>query len=181
MTTATCTHFIDREARKVLLAYQVRKIVGLKGYGGKIEPHQTPESNAIDEVKEESGGDPAERINPAEEGGIQFSASALKRVGLIDFYNGTEEEAPFGSPTFRVVFFNCYEYSGSAISTNQMQRPDWYDIDNLPIGELIVGDELFLLNILNENMLTGWMRRTSDFKTILGYHFEPCTAKALVI
>ncbi len=181
MKRATATHFINKSLNTVLLAYQREKVIGLKGFGGKIKPGQTPWQNAVIEVSEETGGVKEKRINPEEEGGIVFDPQDLVPVALIDFYNGTDEEVPFGKPSFRVLFYNCYKFSGRAIDTEEMYDAWYYPIDGIPKEKLPIGDEEFLQPILEGNLTRGWMRRTADFKTVLGSHFEPAVIEDLVI
>jgi hypothetical protein len=169
MKRATATHFINKSLNSVLLAYQQKKVIGLKGYGGKIEEGETPQDSVTREVFEEAGG------------GIIFDPADLVPVGLIDFYNGTEEEVPLGNPSFRVLFYNCYKFRGNAVSTEEMKDPWFYLFDSIPIEELVKGDELFLLSLLREELTKGWIRRTTDFRTVLGSHFEPATIEDLII
>lgn len=180
MELATCVHFIN-SLHSVLLADQQTKIVGTKGYGGKLKDKEDPRKGSLREVKQETGYYKKYRINYFEDGGITFELKDLMPVAVIDFYNGTEEEVPFGTPSFRVLFYNCYIFKGRAVSTKEMRDPWFYPIDNLPTTELPLGDEHFLHDILNCVLTKGWMRRTKDFKTVLGYQFEPANVEDLVI
>ncbi len=168
MKKATAVHFIHKEKNEVLLADQQFKIIGLKGFGGKIEEGESALVSTIREVVEETGG-------------ISVYEEDLIPVALIDFYNGPEELIPFGHPSFRVLFYNCYIFEGEAISTDEMKDPKYYDIDNLPIDRLVPGDDLFIHQILKGNTIKGWIRRTADFKTIINYEMYPCTLAELVI
>ncbi len=168
MKRATAVHFINKSLNSVLLAYQQRKIVGLKGYGGKIEEGESAIESVVREIPEETGG-------------IIFDPKDLVPVGLIDFYNGSEAEVPFGDPSFRVLFYNCYVFSGFAISTSEMKDPWFYLFEGIPIEDLVKGDELFLFKLLRADFTKGYIRRTSDFKTVIDFHFEPATIEDLVI
>jgi len=180
MKLATCVHFIDPVTQSVLLAYQQAKIIGRKGYGGTMKENEGSLACTAREVSEETGGIKEFRINPDQEGGIIFDIADLVPVALIDFYNGPEDEVEFGDPTFRVLFYNCYKFSGHAIDTVEMRDPWFYPINNLPI-DLVPGDLVFLPDILQGKMLTGWIRRTKDFKTILDSQIEACQLSDLII
>ena len=171
MKEATCVYLV-RFPREVLMADQQAKIVGTKGYGGKITLGQTATQNVIEETWQETGGVPELRINKDEEGGIKISMDGLHHMGIIEFYNGTEGEVPFGEPSFVVHFFICSTFSGKTIDTIEMQNHQWYQIDNLPIEKMIVGDELIIKPILSGQTVNGWMRRTSDLKTIIDYEID---------
>lgn len=181
MKIGTATHFINKSLNTVLLAYQREKVVGLKGFGGKMKPGQTAWQNAVEEVSEETGGVREKRINPEQEGGIVFDPHDLVPVAVIDFYNGTEEEVSFGEPSFRVLFYNCYKFAGTAIDTEEMYDSWYYPIGGIPTDKLPIGDELFLQSILEGNLTKGWMRRTANFETVLGFHFEPAVIEDLII
>ncbi len=168
MKKATCVHFINKATNSVLLAHQQRKIIGLKGYGGKLEDGESAIDSTVREI-------------PVETGGIVFDPKDLVPVGIIDFYNGTEEEVPFGSPSFRVLFYNCYTFTGTAVSTDEMKDPWFYLFDSIPVEELVRGDEEFLFKLLAEDLTKGWMRRTSDLKTVIDAHFEPAFIEDLVL
>lgn len=180
MKRATCVYFIDRATKKVLMADQQFKIVGTKGYGGKIEEGQTPQESTKDEVDQESGKIKEFRINPEEEGGIEFNTADLEPVGVIDFYNGPEDQVPFGDPSFRVLFYVCEKFSGKAIDTVEMQNPQMYDLDHLP-NTLVPGDELFIDDFLNKRYKKGFVRRSADWKEILEYKLDDCSIEDLVI
>lgn len=182
MKRATLVHFINK-FDSVLLAMQQAKVIGRKGYGGKIEDGQTEIACTVEEVTDETGGNPEKRINPKEKGGIIFNPNDLVPVAVIDFYNGTEEEVPFGNPSWRVKFFNCYKFSGKAIDTIEMQDAWFYPIggDNLPLDEVPKGDELFLKDILQRKLRKGWIRRTSVSGPVIDWDINPCTLEDLVI
>ncbi len=181
MKKATCVHFIDRAANTVLFAEQQFKIIGLKGYGGKIEDGESAGDCTVREVMDESGGNKKFRTNPDEEGGIVFDPKDLIPVGCIDFYNGSEEEVPFGDPSFRVLFYNCYVFSGKAIDTVEMRNPQFYPINNLPFEKMVKGDEEFIKPLLEGVCTTGMIRRSSDWKTILQKELDECSVEDLVL
>lgn len=175
--TATCTYFI-RDG-KVLLAKQIEKVIGRKGYGGKIKPGQSIRGNAIEETAEESGGKKEFRVDPDQEGGIVFKEEDLEPIAFIDFYNGDETEVPYGTPSFKVYFFLCLKFSGEAIDTKEMIDPQYYALDDLPIDELVKGDELFVPQMLEGIPLSGHIRRTSDWSKVLENTVTECDPRSL--
>ncbi len=180
MKKATCVYFVDRIKNQVLMADQQFKIVGTKGYGGKIKPGQTPQESTVEEVGEESGTKKEFRINPDQEGGIVFDPKDLEPVGVIDFYNGPADSVPFGEPSFRVLFYICETFSGTPIDTVEMRNPCMYDIENLP-STLVPGDERFLYDFLHRRYKKGYMRRTEDWKEIIECELHNCTLEDLCI
>jgi hypothetical protein len=182
MNLATCVHFINKNLNSVLMADQQFKIVATKGYGGVFKDGEDGLKCAAREIPEETGKDKSKRLNPDEESeGIIFDTKDLIPVAVIDFYNGTEEEVPFGDPSYRVIFYNCYVFSGYAIDTLEMRNPWFYLINDLPFHKMVPGDELFIQDILEGKMRTGWIRRTNNLLTVIDPHIEACELKDLVI
>lgn len=169
MKLATCTYLIRGD--KVLMAFQQSTIIGLKGYGGKKEfPWLTLPGSAVDEIAEETGWkDP---IDPTNKKWITVQPEDLEPTALIDFYNGPKDKVPDGDPSFRVLFYRCFTFSGEAVSTKEMMDPGWYDIDNLPYEKLVHGDELFIDRFLSGANFRMKIRRTEDFRSIVSYSME---------
>jgi len=161
MKIATCVYIIENGY--VQMANQQKAIIGFKGYGGKIKPGQTLRQNVVEEVWEETGGVPSLRLNPDEEGGIHLREEWLQPIGLIDFYNGTEEEVPFGDPSFRVYFFLCKRKLGKAVDTLEMRDHQLFNVHYPPIDRMVKGDEVFVPKILLNIPVTGWIRRNEDW------------------
>ncbi len=176
MKEATCTYLL--KDGYVQMAQQVSIIVGLKGYGGKMKG-QTPRQNAVEELWEETGGIPELRIHPEIFGGIYLREEWLRPVALIDFYNGTEIEVPFGDPSFRVYFFICEQWLGRAVDTIEMHSHQLFNLNCLPIKKMVPGDDLFIPPILTGACMTGFVRRVSDFSKILDLDLKVCTPESL--
>jgi hypothetical protein len=164
MKIATCLYLI--KDGYVQMGYQDSFIVGFKGYGGKVE-NQTIRQNAVQELWEETGGVPELRVHREQEGGILIREEWLEPAGLIDFYNGTEEEVPFGDPSFRVYFFLCRQSMGKAIDTIEMKDHQLFNIDYLPIDKMVKGDGEFIPPMLKGICLKGLVRRDKDWNTIV--------------
>jgi len=128
---------------ETLLAKQQRVIVGLKSYGGKIEPGQTIEENMCQET--------------FEEGGLIVQPEDIEIVAMIDFYN-CNGFVP-NNPSVRMWCGVTEVFEGTPISTPEMMDPKWYPIDNLPFSDMILGDELFIPAVLRRKHRYGWIFR----------------------
>lgn len=181
MKRSTNICIIDGKNNKTLMAWQQRKVVGLKGFGGVIEEGEDPRVSACREVLEETGGVAEKCINHKQHGGIIILPENLEPIALIDFYNGTEEEVPFGNPNFRVLCYRTFVWSGTPFPTIEMFNPDWYNIFNLPFEDMIVGDSLFIPSVILGTPIRGYIRRTSDWKKVIDHDINPCTLSDLVI
>lgn len=177
MKEATCTYLL--KDGYVQMAQQISTIVGLKGYGGKIK-QQTPRQNAVEEIWEETGGVPELRTHLETFGGIYIREEWLHPVGLVDFYNGTESEAPFGDPSFRVYFFICEQWLGKAVDTVEMHSHQLFNINCLPFDRMVPGDHLFIPPMLTGVCTTGFVRRKKDFSKILQTDLEECSLESLM-
>ena len=174
---ATLIYILNKEKSSVLLAKKTRKVgIGYWfGYGGKIESEQTADDCICQETKDESGGLIDKNL------GITLEKNNLERVALIDFYRGTEQF--LGNPNFRVLCYRTSSWEGSAVSTDEMDNPTWFTIQNIPwkTGEMKPGDELFVPQILAGTLIKGWIRFSEDEKTVLSHHIESCTIEDLII
>ncbi len=176
---ATLIYPIDKGANAVILATQTRGPgVGYRfGYGGKIEDGEDADTCVCRETQDESGGAKDKTR------GIIIDKNDLERVALIDFYKG--ENRPFGNPTFRVLCYRTFRWTGVAEKTDEMDDPKPFPIDTLFSGEtkheMKPGDELFVPQILAGTPVKGWVRFSEDSKTVLGHEILPCSLEDLVI
>jgi hypothetical protein len=169
MRVATCTYLLQDDYF-VQMAKQVSKIIGFKGYGGKLKRGQTIRKNAVEEIWEETGGEEKFRIDKDVWGGIHVRPEWLEPVGRIDFYNGAR--VPFGKPSFRVYFFICRRYMGKAVDTIEMKDHQLFHIHHLPLERLVKGDPLYIPDMLTGKPREGWVRRTKDFSKIINYDLQ---------
>jgi hypothetical protein len=177
MKIATCVYLLHNNDNYVQMAQQQRKILGFKGYGGVVEEDQTIRGNAVQELWEETGGKKELRINPDQEGGIFTREELLIPAACIDFYNG--EDVLEGYPSFRVYFFLCRRFAGKAIDTVEMKHHQLFHVRNLPIDRLVKGDELFIPRLLSGICLTGSVRRSADWSTIIADGLKEVSQKDL--
>ncbi|KAI0777178.1 NUDIX hydrolase domain-like protein [Trametes elegans] len=98
--------FIIHENEKVLLGYKKRGFgMGLwNGFGGKVDPGETPAQAAVRELEEESG-----------------VTAPLQHCGTLFFVVEGVETA------FNINVYSAYEYSGTIVETDEM-RPKWFSI-----------------------------------------------------
>lgn len=125
----------------VLLGIKSRKVgVGLwNGYGGKIEPFQTPYQCAVTELWEETG-------NKNGNGkGIQCEIFNLIPCAIIDFYFPHNQS---GDPEFRVIVYMTVQFTGEPEETDEMLTPTWFDIEKIPYDKMMAGDKLFIPKVL---------------------------------
>ncbi len=176
MKIATCTYLI--KDGYVQMGYQNSVIIGLKGYGGKVENGQTIRQNAVEEIWEETGGVPEFRVNKEEDGGIHIRPEWLEPAGLIDFYNDCEEGTQLRDPSFRVYFFLCHKSMGKAVDTIEMRDHQLFNINYPPIDQMVKGDREFIPQMLQGTCLTGWVRRDKDWNTI-GSFLKKCMKESL--
>ncbi|MFZ4499922.1 MAG: NUDIX domain-containing protein [Minisyncoccia bacterium] len=174
MAKATIVYIIDPETNEVLMARKVRKVgTGFWfGYGGKIEPGQTPQECTIEETLEESGGI------------IRLSEAELEPVALIEFYKGEHTVPKADAPLFSVLFYRALKTKasvGEPLTTDEMADPTWFPIDSLPWDEIMPGDELLLPQVLAGTPIKGWVHFTSDEKGVIGSSIENCSVGDLTI
>lgn len=93
----------------------------LNGPGGKKEPKESLVGCLLREAKEEFG--------------ITLDLRKVKEVGIITVYAEGKKEEEYVLHVFRTETF-----SGEPIETESMGTPKWYDIDNLPLGQMHESD-----------------------------------------
>lgn len=130
--------FLVRE-RKVLLARKTRKIGKdcWNGYGGGIENDESVKEAAAREFQEEAGG-------------AIVSPNNLEKIAVVDFHNTKSDGGTF---VCRVHVFLAREWQGEASGTEEMATPTWFDVRNLPLGEMMPADKDWLPLALNGKKL----------------------------
>ncbi|KAI0659397.1 NUDIX hydrolase domain-like protein [Cubamyces menziesii] len=98
--------FVILDDKKVLLGLKKRGIgMGLwNGFGGKVDPGETPEQAAVRELQEEAG-----------------ITAPLQQCGTLLFVVDGVDTA------FDISVFNAYEYTGTVTESEEM-RPEWFSI-----------------------------------------------------
>ncbi|KAH8102275.1 NUDIX hydrolase domain-like protein [Cristinia sonorae] len=106
----TNAFIIDKQEGKILLGYKKRGIGAgyFNGFGGKVEPGETPAEAASRELQEEAGID-----------------APLRECGTLFFHVPGLENA------FDIHIFVADEYSGMITETEEM-RPQWFSTSAMP-------------------------------------------------
>ncbi|MEI7960875.1 MAG: 8-oxo-dGTP diphosphatase [archaeon] len=99
------------------------------GYGGKVEKGETIKEAAVRELFEESK--------------IQTSEEKLLPLGVIEFKFLQKPEYD------QDVHIFILEEFGEAIETEEM-KPNWFNIEKLPLTEMWDGDEHWIPIVLNK-------------------------------
>lgn len=128
------------KGNKVLLGLKTKKIgAGCRnGYGGGIE-NETIKHAAIRELEEETGKNSGKEY-------ITTSEEHLEKVAIVDFCNTKSDGETF---VCRVHFFIIKKWIGEANETDEMVDPLFFDIDNLPLDQMMPADREFFPQILN--------------------------------
>lgn len=128
------TLIMVQQGNRILLGMKKRDF-GMgrwNGFGGKLCPGETIEAAAHREIKEEAG----------------IEVTNLEQVGRIDFnFKGKEG-------TIQVNIFRSTEFSGEPAESEEM-RPQWFDVDQIPYGEMWPDDIYWLPLFLAGKKFTG--------------------------
>jgi len=143
--------FLVREG-KVLLAMKADKIGKdcWNGYGGGIDDGERPIQSAIRELKEESG--------------VIVSAENMEKVAIVDFHNTKSDGKTF---ICRVHVYLARKWSGEPRETEEMLRPTWFEIKNLPFDCMMPADKVWLPYALGGRKITAKAHYGPFQKTLL--------------
>ncbi|XP_014209527.1 7,8-dihydro-8-oxoguanine triphosphatase [Copidosoma floridanum] len=111
------------------------------GFGGKVEPNETPLVGGIRELREECG----------------LIGTDLRTIGLLHF----EFE---GEPTLMEVHvFETFTFAGELTESDEM-RPQWYDVKNIPYDKMWLDDIHWYPYMLRSELFKGYfLYRGTDF------------------
>jgi len=120
------------------------------GYGGGIEPGETPRIAAVRETLHE-----AEVIVLPED---------LGKIGIMYFYNTKTDGSIF---VCKMHVFIARRWEGNPKETREMLDPQWFSADVLPIDKMMPAD-------------TFWMPLVLKGKKIIGiFHYAPFQKKLI--
>lgn len=125
----TLSHLI--KDRKILLGYKKTGFGkgNLLGIGGKVEQGETIEQAASRELEEE----------------IKVKVSKFVPMGYLDFYFPHVEDESWNQ---KVHIFVVHDWVGEPEETEEI-RPEWYDLDRLPIDKMWDDDRYWLQEMLD--------------------------------
>ena len=131
MKDGTLCVLYNKEKDQVLLAMKKRGFgVNLwNAPGGKIEPGETPEQNAIRETKEE----------------INVKVTKTKPAGIMTFYFPDEKF----SPNWKVYIFRALSWEGEPQESEEMQ-PRWFKVSELPFDQMWPDDYYWLPPVIED-------------------------------
>ncbi|KAF9908833.1 Nudix (Nucleoside diphosphate linked moiety X)-type motif 1 [Linnemannia zychae] len=121
---------IDKVEQKVLLGYKKRGFGAhlWNGFGGKVEPGETPREGALRELEEEAG--------------ITIKSEDFKKAGILLFQF---ENDPVALETH---VYKAYEYQGQIRECEEM-RPEWFAFADIPFDQMWEDDRIWLPMLLN--------------------------------
>ncbi|KAF9936126.1 hypothetical protein BGZ75_004620 [Mortierella antarctica] len=125
----TLVMVIDKDLKKILLGYKKRGFGAhlWNGFGGKVEPGETPKEGAHRELEEEAG--------------ITVAPEKLKKAGILLFLF---ENDPVVLETH---IYTAYEHDGQIRECEEM-RPQWFDFAAIPFDQMWEDDKIWLPMLL---------------------------------
>lgn len=102
------------------------------GFGGKIDPGESPEDNARREIFEESG----------------LTVTELDHVGFLEF-DLSRQGLRVSAHVFRIT-----SYQGEPRETEEM-RPQWFIVDEIPFDDMWPDDRIWLPAFLKGQKFQG--------------------------
>ncbi len=136
---------------KVLLGYKKRGfgVDRWNGIGGKIESGEHQDDCIIREVHEEIG--------------VTIPSEALQRRGEIKFYFDDTK-----TTDLHVYVYAADQWQGEPAESEEM-RPQWFDIDRVPLAEMWIDDQYWLPQFLKGKDVFAEFHFSKDFSTITSY------------
>lgn len=114
------------------------------GVGGKVLPGEDPVAAAIRETAEEIG----------------VTVVAPKKVAEITFYN---PPLPGKDVDFLCHIYFATTWQGEPTESEEV-RPQWYNTQHLPFGQMWVDDPWWLPRVLAGELIRGMVRINADHK-----------------
>jgi len=142
---------------KVLLALKTQKIGKgcLNGYGGGIRKRERPRKAAVRELTEEAK--------------VIADPEHIEKVAIIDFHNTKSDGSFF---ICRMHVYIVRQWWGEPEETKTMIKPTWFDIDHLPLEEMMPADRIWLQIVLKGKKIIATAKYGPFQKTLLGMELE---------
>lgn len=145
---------------KVLLAIKTRKIGALRwnGFGGGVDEGESILASAIRELEEESGKKVGKKY-------ITTKPENLEKVAIAYFHN---EQSDGSSFVCCVHFFLVKEWEGESVDTDEMINSTLFNINDLPLDEMMPADKKFFPLIMNGKKVIVKAHYTPFQKELIG-------------
>ena len=131
------------------------------GFGGKLEPGETPLIAIQRELMEEAC----------------IAVNRISKIGEITFYMNKKDIPDADSfnmqDTLLVHVFLGKDIVGTPTETEEMGI-SWFNQNELPYNEMWADDVYWMPYILEEKPFKGYCKFAGDDVTITDYHFEEC-------
>jgi len=146
------------EDGKVLLALKTQKIGKgcWNGYGGGIRKREKPRKAAVRELEEEAR--------------VIADPEHIEKVAVIDFHNNKSDGSFFICRMH--VYIVRQWWGGDPKETKTMIKPAWFDIDHLPLEEMMPADKIWLQIVLKGKKIIAVAEYGPFQKTLLSMELE---------
>ena len=141
------------KGNEVLLSLKTKNIGKgcWNGYGGGIEPGETPETATLRELEEEVG--------------VIALPDHLEKVAVVDFCNTKSDDSVFNC---RVHVYLISQWTGEPRPSDEMINPTWFDKEHLPLDKMMLADREWLPLVLSGKKIKATARYGPFQKTLLG-------------
>ena len=135
---------------KIILAIKKRKIgIGkFNGYGGRVEGEENKSESLVREIKEECE--------------VVVEKEKCKELGWIDFHFKGKDDL-----NQKVYIFRVDEFSGEPKETQEMGKPEEFDVDKIPYDKMMVGDDKFIPFVVQGKKFKGEIYFSENGETIV--------------
>lgn len=125
------------EGHRVQLIKKLKKIGAgcFNAHGGGIDEDETALQCIVREIGEETSK--SKKPDPLTGNGVILDPKKLKKKAVVDFHNITEAGESF---TCRVHVYVANEWTGNVEETDEAGEPTWFDIDKLPLDQMMPAD-----------------------------------------
>ncbi len=143
------------KGEKIILAKKKRKFgVGKwNGYGGRIEEGENLEECLIRETEEECK--------------IKLDIENCKKLGLVDFHFENQDQK-----NQKVYIYRIDKFEGEPKETDEMGKPEEFDVNEIPYHEMIIGDDKFIPFVVENKKFEGKVYFDEKGEKILKYDFN---------
>ena len=140
---------------KIILAGKKRKIGfgKLNGYGGRVEEGEDRAGCLVREIVEECG--------------VIVEKENCKELGYIDFH--FEDKPDFNQ---RVYIYRIDEFFGEPVETEEMGKPEEFEVNEIPYNRVMVGDENFVPLVVQNKKFKGEVHFSPDGEKLVSCVLE---------